>query len=146
MRFYGIGNMYLSSIQQGIQAAHVIANISANILHSDANKNTLIFKEWAANFKTIVLLNGGGCRDIETVYSQIFARTGLPSAAFFEDETLNYSCTAAGIIVPTAIVRMIELIRTGEAYENMNFLYGNDPVVPYGRELAEFIAKCSLAR
>jgi peptidyl-tRNA hydrolase len=62
MRAYIFGNMYLSSIQQGIQAAHVITDMF--VKHKRANKKRKMLHDWATHDKTMVLLNGGTSQDL----------------------------------------------------------------------------------
>jgi len=59
MRAYFFGNMYLSSIQQGIQAAHVVTEMFTKypIDHECIKFDDL--NDWANNHKTMILLNGG---------------------------------------------------------------------------------------
>ncbi len=53
MRGYFLTNMYLSSIQHGIQAAHCLQEINNNFPGNE------ILTDWAENHKTMYVLNGG---------------------------------------------------------------------------------------
>lgn len=106
MRYYGFGNYYLSSIQQGIQAAHVISDMFVKYLHlKSLHAEQSILTEWAENHKTIVLLNGGNAEQINSLYSKlssIATQLFLPVCFFKEDqESLNNCITSVGIIVPS---------------------------------------------
>ena len=58
MRAYFFGNLYMSSIQQGIQAAHAVADMF--IKYSNENEpNYHPLREWATDHKTMILLNAG---------------------------------------------------------------------------------------
>lgn len=103
MRYYGFGNYYLSSIQQGIQAAHVVKG-----LWTEYNKKSAQYKKghkWAKKHKTMVLLNGGNAGNLKRLY-ELFASLKdkgmkLPFAKFNEDEeSLNGALTAIGIVLP----------------------------------------------
>ena len=96
MRFYAIGNYYLSSIQQGIQAAHTLAELAIMPEHRG------VFDEWAKNHKTMVVLNGGnadGLRKFYELLSSEYAKS-LPFAKFNEDaQSLDGALTSVGVIV-----------------------------------------------
>lgn len=99
MRYYGFGNYYLSQIQQGIQAAHTIADILVS------NPGDEIAIEWAKHHSTIILLNGGNnarLQEIEDLFLE--PNHTYPWSSFREDEqSLNSTLTNVGIIVPEKI-------------------------------------------
>lgn len=100
MRFYAFGNYYLSSIQQGIQAGHVISEMSIM-----GKKD---YTEWAKNHKTIVLLNGGNSESLQDIYNYFIRLQSMGMkyvyAKFNEDEqSLNKALTSVGIIIPEKI-------------------------------------------
>ena len=100
LRAYFFGNMYLSSIQQGIQAAHVVAEmfIKYHGLHP-----TLI--DWANAHKTMILLNGGYSEELHRLHGVFASRENpYPYAAFRESEqALEGAITSVGIILPEYI-------------------------------------------
>jgi hypothetical protein len=115
VRAYFFGNMYLSSIQQGIQAAHVIAELFMK--YENCLKETIV-KDWAVNHKTIILLNGGYASNIQdlinffTIEDFYYGNpirvenpdNPYPWAYFCEEEaSLNHSLTSVGIILPSCI-------------------------------------------
>lgn len=114
MRYYGFGNYYLSSIQQGIQAAHVIKGI-----WTEYDKESLSYQlgeVWAKEHKTMVLLNGGNSAGLKRVYAAFkkFESKGmiLPFAKFNEDEqSLDGALTAVGIVLPERYYNMMDKIR-----------------------------------
>lgn len=106
-RAYFFGNMYLSSIQQGIQAAHVVGEMSVKYYAAmdggDPDGET--FYQWATHDKTMVLLNAGYSEEIHSLV-QMFSRKGnsFPWAKFHEDEdALDGALTCVGIILPEYI-------------------------------------------
>lgn len=101
MRFYAMGNSYLSSIQQGIQAFHVLGEM---VLTHDFNT---IFDEWLTNHKTVVCLNGGNNAKLTSVYSFLNnAENPYPFAKFHEDEdSMAGMLTSIGIVVPEKIYK-----------------------------------------
>ena len=65
MRFYAVGNMYLSSIQQGIQAAHCVAEM---LDRHCSSVHQFEVKEWTREHKTIICLNGGDNKSLNDFY------------------------------------------------------------------------------
>lgn len=118
-RLYTFVNFYLSSIQQGIQTAHVLGDMAAEYRDNEyvgsghkalkLNQEVKDFWDWNTNHKTIITLNGGANGDIENTYKTLrnLNRKLLRSAAiscFYEDEySLGGVMTACGIIVSSDI-------------------------------------------
>ena len=110
MRAYFFGNMYLSSIQQGIQAAHV----TAELFHKyqvgpgatrDAHYNMVM--DWARDHKTMVLLNAGYSNEL-WLLRDTFAQNHNPYPwAYFHESTeaLDNAFTCIGIVVPERIYK-----------------------------------------
>lgn len=112
LRFYTFINFYLSSIQQGIQSAHVIHE--AFVKHQEPSIERDVLYEWATNHKTIVVLNGGINADLKSLYDFIkmeshkgsFTLNGyqLPWSCFNEDsQSLSSIMTGVGIVLPEEI-------------------------------------------
>ena len=100
MRFYTVGNMYLSSIQQGIQAAHCLGEMFLGHRHNDN------FIDWLNEHKTMICLNGGNNANLLALHT-LFTNAqnpGYPVAHFREDEqSMAGMLTCVGIIVPEKI-------------------------------------------
>lgn len=111
MRFYGFGNYYLSSLQQGLQAGHVVGEFLGTL---DINSVQFkIAREWARDHKTMILLNGGNSAGIQAIFDKFkeFESQGmdLPFMKFHEDEqSLGGALTYAGIVVPEHIYSQTE--------------------------------------
>lgn len=122
MRFYGFGNYYLSSLQQGLQAAHVIADIAASCISEDNSPEYKQFIEWADNHKTIVLLNGGNSDDLFQLFDFFDTIDNpYPFDMFNEDEaSLMRAATCVGIIVPEEIYQTAEFLRYGLITKHQN--------------------------
>ena len=110
MRFYGFGNYYLSSLQQGLQAGHaaVDLHVKYNIHeqgHFDIKPCQDMYNDWAENHKTMVLLNGGNSADLADLYSFLYCEENpYPFVKFHEDEvSLNGALTYVGLILPPKI-------------------------------------------
>lgn len=115
-RGYFFCNYYLSSIQQGIQTAHCVANMfveheiadSINSRWIDEKESTEIkqhkLMDWADHHKVIIVLNGGNNFQLQELYADIEKYANefiLPCSSFQEDEqSLNDTYTCVGVIVP----------------------------------------------
>ena len=98
MRFYSAGNMYLSSIQQGIQAAHCVAEMSRLWM---SNK---MVSDWIVTHKTLICVNGGNNKSLNEFYELVRYQKQFPVAQFHEDEqSMAGMLTTVGIIVPEEI-------------------------------------------
>lgn len=96
MRLYTFVNYYLSSLQQGLQTAHVVSELSI--------KGGLMYEEWAACHKTIIIKNGGNNAELVDLRGFISGISAYPNAAFYEDsESLGGIMTAHGIILPELV-------------------------------------------
>jgi len=123
MRAYFFGNLYLSSIQQGIQAQHCTVELYNNYLPVpfcegeccfDATEQTMTLTDWARNHKTSILLNAGysstlreiceGFDDTENPYPWSFFNEG--------DDALDGARTCVGIILPEEIYDTASEIRS----------------------------------
>ena len=102
MRAYFFGNMYLSSIQQGIQAAHVVAEMYTKYVGPDPAQQYFILDHWAREHKTMVLLNAGYGQEIHSLVEFFRAEANpLPWAHFHEGkDALDGALTCVGIILP----------------------------------------------
>lgn len=111
MRLYTFINFYLSSIQQGIQTAHILGEF-VNIANGSANDFTKLqkemFFEWCRDHKTIVVCNGGNNKNIrETISLFEDPRNPFPWAHFHEDgESLDSALTGVGIVLPEELYDM----------------------------------------
>lgn len=135
MRAYFFGNMYLSSIQQGIQAGHVIAEMFVKyrpLVSEDYeivnNPYDRMLNDWAANHKVMILLNGGygeNLRELNAFFegtldepgvtrlSEVYDNYSPYPFAFFEesDEALDGAMTSFGVILPPKIYEGARLMQ-----------------------------------
>ena len=114
MRAYFFGNMYLSSIQQGIQAAHVVAEMFRIEDDGDDEGPRKILHEWADDHQTMVLLNAGYSEEIRKL-AELFnmGDNPYPWATFAEsEEALDNALTCIGIILPVKIYETARMLRT----------------------------------
>jgi hypothetical protein len=112
MRFYAFGNYYLSSLQQGVQALHVITEMSMKARHK-GRSYWQQYSQWAENHRTAILLNGGNTGNLCELLS-FFELSENPYlfSGFCEDaQSLNGAVTSVGIILPDVIYETAAAIR-----------------------------------
>ena len=109
MRFYAAGNMYLSSIQQGIQAFHCLGEMVGKYSASrigEVHANT-VFHEWLNDHKTLICVNGGNNAMLEDLWDFLNVagyKNSYPWATFHEDkQSMGGMLTCVGIVVPEEI-------------------------------------------
>lgn len=127
MRFYGFGNYYLSSLQQGLQAAHCVADMFMKYQYSedDVPSRKEFLLEWAGLHKTMVLLNGGNSSELHDLYGFLNDYDNpYPYIKFHEDEqSLNCALTYVSIVLPEKIYKTAALVRNvPEAITSVNSL------------------------
>ena len=115
MRLYTFINFYLSSIQQGIQTAHIAHKMAGNFWHHrnqmDSSQEIVAetFFEWATMHQTIVALNGGHNEALWEMWSFLQNAQGdfsfpAPIGCFMEDDaSLGGIMTGCGIVLPECV-------------------------------------------
>jgi len=141
MRLYTFGNYYLSSIQQGIQAAHVVSEL---FMEYPDEQNLY---DWAKHHKTMICLSGGNSDDLHNLYARlavIAAEFELPYTKFHEDEaSLNGAITCCGIIVPMYFYEGAQEVR-GMDFERRQYVLTQLSTV--GWEFIDLLNSYGLAR
>ena len=143
MRCYHFGNFYLSSIQQGIQAAHAQMELFVKYREIGVdydNINHLIEEckyqqqvddlyDWAKYHKTMVCLNGGALGDLKNIEVLMKdAENKYPWSVFYEDEySLGAILTNIAIVLPEEIYDTAAKIRSKE-YFLINNLVTENPI------------------
>ena len=129
MRAYFFGNMYLSSIQQGIQAQHTTAElfIKYNPPGTDRllDEAPLLF-EWASDHKTSILLNGGYSSTLREIIELFRDEDNpFPWVSFNESEdALDGALTCVGIVLPARIYETAAAIRDNAELDEVIRQYG----------------------
>lgn len=126
MRFYSFTNAnYMSQLQLGLQTAHCVAEMSYR--HPE---HTSMYSIWAEHHKTMVILNGGNCADLEDLYNFLNDLDNpYPFAKFHEDKaSLNEAITCVGIVLPEEVYETAALIRNRVLYcpresTSSNYIY-----------------------
>lgn len=121
MRCYHLCNMYLSSIQQGIQSAHAqmeLFNKYVPANHNRGSENCTPDKynqafDWSINHKTMIVLNGGYLKTMENALELLTQYDNpYPFAPFYESkEALGGILTNIAIVLPEKIYSTIPCIR-----------------------------------
>jgi len=113
MRYYGFSNLYISSIQHGIQNAHTIADMFTKYQNSTDDDIDLLY-DWAENHKTMILLNGGYSETLRGLLEMFNDKKNpYPFASFNEGEdALDGALTCVGIILPEKIYESSAYIRS----------------------------------
>lgn len=148
MRFYAAGNYYLSSIQQGIQAFHVLGEMVSRYTHTTPAYNTLY--DWMDNHKTLICLNGGNNANLTEFYDLLTQsdNPGYPVAKFHEDDaSLASILTSVGIVLPAKIYDAEERCVASDS-ESITYGYFYDDVrlSPWEEEVYLKIKRMPLAR
>jgi hypothetical protein len=138
MRAYFWGNMYLSSIQQGIQSAHCLAEIYEGVRehHHEQVKHLLDLqmKDWAQDHKTMILLNGGYSENLHRLVSFMSREQNMyPWGCFHEGEdALDGALTCVGIVLPGVIYNGASCIRRTSLAEVEMGKFNDERNVPEG--------------
>lgn len=143
MRCYTFGNFYLSSIQQGIQGAHSIAELFIKYYDFELDDNSSVAEQerywvketlydWAENHKTMVCLNGGALGDLKNIEELMKdAENKYPWSTFYEDEySLGAILTNIAIVLPEEIYETAAKIRSREYFLTNNVVTENP--IPIG--------------
>lgn len=107
LRLYSFVNFYLSSIQQGIQTGHAAVDLVRKYTRNSTNpvksRQQLMVEEWADNYKTFIVLNGGHNAAIHHAHD-IISESDFPFISFYEDEaSLDSLMTCTCIVVAEKI-------------------------------------------
>lgn len=160
MRAYFFTNFYLSSIQQGIQPAHCMADMFIKYKNSEIScKEHETLYTWATYHKTMICLNGGTSVDLAELWKQIadIAQIlNLPCGTFNEDEGLNEALTCVGIVVPEEIYELASDMRKQSKNTALDAMFGGSNILfnatvvnnsnPSHVALAEVLNNHSLAK
>lgn len=151
MRAYFFGNLYLSSIQQGIQAAHAVVDMFVKYKSPCVQYDILL--EWAANHKTMILLNGGYTQEIHNLITFFSEKDNpLPWAPFHESrEALDGALTTVGIILPEEFYLAAKELQSPSHPADSNTAFSQTPNLDklqtvWEREMAVRLNKYGLAR
>lgn len=105
LRMFTFGHFMLSSIQQGIQAAHAITNMFTFYTSDDPERDILY--SWATEQETLVCKNGGDSDALQDIVDMFNVDENyLPVSEFRESAgALNESITCVAIVVPERLFK-----------------------------------------
>lgn len=162
MRFYSLTNMYLSSLQNGIQTAHCVTEMAIQYgFGLSLLPEAEMFRDWAENHKTMILLNGGNQESLQefVLFLSLVPENTFAWGTFNEDEqSLNNALTCIGIVLPERIYNSAALMRqrTTEIVkinnEDHNYMWITDNMLNeytlsvWEYELCERLNQCGLAK
>lgn len=122
LRAYFFQNFYLQGIHAGIQSQHTTTEmfvkykgIYVDQEHSGCKAQEILY-DWAENYKTTVILNGGMQKDLEEILKVLeTVEHNYPFSFFREgDNALNGALTNVGVILPERIFnynkRVVEVV------------------------------------
>lgn len=126
MRLYTFTNMYLSSIQQGIQPLHVLGDMfvkysptwdeAGNNINPTSNEVLYdMLHDWAENHKTVICLNGGFSENLHNLISDFLSdnENPYPWASFREgQDSLESALTSVGIVLPEHLYQAASAVRS----------------------------------
>lgn len=114
--FFGNG-LYLSAIQQGIQAKHCGDEMTVKYLQpaKKPTSESLILYDYLAVYKTVILLNAGTSGELHEINKHFLSsQNPYPFANFCEsEEALGGAMTCVGIVLPEKIFMASEKVRKG---------------------------------
>ena len=163
MRIYHFGNFYMSSIQQGIQAAHCQTEmfLKYNEYVPPGTEPIILEKqdmlyEWAANHKTMICLSGGMDINLQEI-KQLMAQpeNPFPWSYFNEsEEAMNFMLTNVAVILPEEIYETAANIRSRKWVIVNNSVYEGEAypgnykldVSNYAIRVIELLNSCGLAK
>lgn len=116
---YIFTHQYLNTMQQGIQSAHVVAELG--LVEGDYRKD---YEIWARHHKTLRILNAGSGQkfmDTYTRFNLLCNQYDLACAFFIEPDMFD-KMTAFGFVITPEIITKIE-----QEIWDLENLYSEDP-------------------
>jgi len=100
-RGYFVGHSYLSDVQHGIQAAHVIQAMTTKYKNS-SSQATEVLSQWTDEDRTMIVLKGGNSAALKAALTRATTfDTQWPVGYFCEDvDSMDGLMTSWGIILP----------------------------------------------
>lgn len=112
MRCYTFNNMYLSSLQMGLQSAHSVAELFVRYQSAPSSTNGMLF-DWAKNHKTLIVLNAGYQSTMKSLHDFCNdTKNPYPTATFNEsEEAMGCMMTSISIVLPEKIYHTAARLR-----------------------------------
>lgn len=159
LRLYCFGNMYLSSIQQGIQGLHALGLMIVNYEHPNEivslgcdsdedckrqreyHQSCSMIYEWMEYHKTVICLNGGTSDNLYDIHNTFYESYKYPSAVF-EEEGIGNAMTSVAVILPDYVYDSAALMRKYQDVDDkvLNLLTDED------FRIIDILNSCGLAK
>ena len=130
LRCYTFTDFMYSSIQQGIQSGHAAVELFNKYLIEEGWQNGYaeVVQDWAANYKTMVCLNGGTFADVcdwLCFFEDGFVdgENSLPFVGFEEEEAQGGRLTSVAVILPERIFEGAKALREHKWNDNYLVVY-----------------------
>lgn len=152
LRMYGLTNYQLTDIQKGIQFLHGV--VEYGLQHGMSEQ----YLDWAQNWKTVILLNGGTTNDnpkwLGTLnqHAQTLGEMNIPTSCFYEPD-LGDQLTAVVFIVDERVFNKEKypepVYQNGLEFEQTNQILQQEFIQSIGGytnyKLREFLKQFRLA-
>ena len=114
MRAYFFTNMYISSIQCGIQSAHATHELFNKYIDHQYSSTFQQLMDWSKNHKTMIVLNGGYASNLQRIYEVLQDQDNeFPFAKFNEEmDSLNGALTCVTVVLPERIYLTAAAVRS----------------------------------
>lgn len=145
LRAYYFGNLYMSSIQQGIQSLHTTAEMFIKYRQTFLNSQAEYLLEWATDHKSVILKQAGYSSDLEVIRQFFYADENPYPWAYFREEGVADALTCVGIILPEKVYGTADTVRRMPFRKREEFLE-NAGLTDFDLYIVEIIMDTSLAR
>ena len=154
LRMYGFVPYSLSPIQQAIQFGHAV--VEYQLEHDALTVGLSIYRDWAENYKTFIILNGGTTNNDVTSILHLdvhpLEKIGLSGIQYciakldelnidyatFQEPDLNDATTAVVFILSEEVYNYTKFPKIEDwAFENVGSSYKKDYLPHYSRYLTE---------
>jgi hypothetical protein len=108
LRCYHFNNFYFSGVHAGIQSHHSFMEIFNKYKYEDTSPQMDMLNDWAENYKTVIVLNGGMQVNLEEMEAFLSKDDNPFGWASFREAKMaaNEALTSVGVILPDHIFKM----------------------------------------
>lgn len=149
LRAYFFVNQYISGIHAGIQSLHALSEVH-NKYYGTATQEEAMLRDWEANHKTVIVLEGGYQSRLEELLVQFSEiQHNYPFASFREEkDALNCAMTAVCIILPEQVFaakqEYVSVSEENPIPQYLAYTFEDEQVEDSDRELIEILRQFRL--
>lgn len=143
LRAYYFGNLYMSSIQQGIQSLHTTAEMFMK--YGETVPQNEMLCDWASDHKTVILKQAGYSSDLLNIREMLSVDDNPYPWAHFCEEGVDDALTCVGIILPVKVFGTADAVRKMPFSKRDRFLR-EAGLTQFELDLVTVIIETSLAR